>query len=45
MQREKSKRLPELDCTDRKTYGLQFLPELDFSIRDTIGNYVSPVVW
>ena len=28
-----------------KLTGLQFLPELDFSIRDTIGNYVSPVVW
>ena len=25
--------------------GLQFLPELDFSIRDTLGNYVSPSVW
>ena len=28
-----------------KLTGLQFLPELDLSIRDTIGNYVSPVVW
>ena len=28
-----------------KITGLQFLPKLDFSIRDTIGNYVSPVVW
>jgi endonuclease G len=28
-----------------KLTGLQFLPELDFSIRDTIGNYVSPSVW
>ena len=27
-----------------KLTGLQFLPELDFSIRDTIVNYVSPVV-
>lgn len=25
--------------------GLQFLPELDFSSRDTLGNYVSPSVW
>lgn len=25
--------------------GLQFLPELDFSIRDTLGNYVAPRVW
>jgi endonuclease G len=25
--------------------GLQFLPGLDFSIRDTLGNYVSPSVW
>lgn len=25
--------------------GLQFLPELDFSFRDTLGNYVSPSVW
>ena len=28
-----------------KLAGLQFLPELDFSIRDTIGDYVSPTVW
>jgi endonuclease G len=28
-----------------KLTGLQFLPELDFSIRDTIGNYVSTSVW
>lgn len=28
-----------------KLTGLQFLPELDFSIRDTLGNYVSPSVW
>ena len=28
-----------------KLTGLQFLPELDLSIRDTIGNYVSPAVW
>jgi endonuclease G len=28
-----------------KLTGLQFLPELDFSIRDTIGNYVSASVW
>jgi len=28
-----------------KLTGLQFLPELDFSIRDTIGDYVSPTVW
>ncbi|WPJ94447.1 DNA/RNA non-specific endonuclease [Coraliomargarita algicola] len=28
-----------------KRTGLQFLPELDFSIRDTLGNYVSPCVW
>ena len=28
-----------------KLTGIQFLPELDFGIRDTIGNYVSPVVW
>jgi endonuclease G len=28
-----------------KLTGLQFLPELDFSIRDTLGNYVSPNVW
>ena len=28
-----------------KLTGLQFLPELNFSIRDTIGNYVSPIVW
>jgi hypothetical protein len=25
--------------------GLQFLPDLDFSIRDTLSNYVSPSVW
>jgi len=24
---------------------LQFLPELDFSVRDTLGNYISPSVW
>ena len=28
-----------------KLTGLQFLPELDFSIRDTLGDYVSPTVW
>jgi len=28
-----------------KLAGLQFLPELDFSIRDTISDYVSPTVW
>ncbi len=28
-----------------KLTGLQFLPELDFSIRDTLGNYVAPSVW
>ncbi|MGZ0657143.1 DNA/RNA non-specific endonuclease [Coraliomargarita sp. W4R72] len=28
-----------------KLTGLQFLPELDFSIRDTLGNYISPSVW
>lgn len=28
-----------------KLTGLQFLPELDFSIRDTLGNFVSPNVW
>lgn len=28
-----------------KLAGLQFLPELDFSIRETIGDYVSPTVW
>lgn len=28
-----------------KLTGLQFLPELDFSFRDTLGNYVSPSVW
>ncbi|MDQ8195454.1 DNA/RNA non-specific endonuclease [Coraliomargarita sp. SDUM461004] len=28
-----------------KQTGLQFLPELGFSIRDTLGNYVSPSVW
>lgn len=28
-----------------KLTGLQFLPELDFSIRDTLGNYLSPSVW
>lgn len=28
-----------------KLTGLQFLPELDFSIRDTLGNYRSPSVW
>ena len=28
-----------------KLTGLKFLPELDLSIRDTIVNYVSPVVW
>ena len=28
-----------------KLTGLQFLPELDFSIRDTIGDHVSPTVW
>jgi len=28
-----------------KLTGLQFLPELDFSLRDTLGNYVSPSVW
>jgi len=28
-----------------KLTGLQFLPDLDFSIRDTLGNYVSPSVW
>jgi endonuclease G len=28
-----------------KLTGLQFLPELDFSIRETIGEYISPTVW
>lgn len=28
-----------------KLTGLQFLPELDYSIRDTLGNYRSPSVW
>ncbi|MFT5837097.1 MAG: DNA/RNA endonuclease G (NUC1) [Candidatus Azotimanducaceae bacterium] len=28
-----------------KLTGLQFLPELDFSFRDTLGNYISPSVW
>lgn len=28
-----------------KLTGLQFLPELDFSVRETLGNYVSPRVW
>ena len=28
-----------------KLSGLQFLPELGFSIRDIIGEYVSPTVW
>lgn len=28
-----------------KLTGQQFLPELDFSIRDTLGNYVAPSVW
>ena len=28
-----------------KLSGLQFLPEFDFSFRDTLINYVSPSVW
>ncbi len=28
-----------------KLTGLQFLPELDFSLRDTLGNYRSPSIW
>ena len=28
-----------------KLTGLQFLPELDFSIRETLGDYVSPTMW
>jgi endonuclease G len=28
-----------------KLTGLQFLPGLDYSLRDTIGSYVSPSVW
>ena len=28
-----------------KLTSLQFLPELDFSVRDTLGNYIAPSVW